>query len=184
MDVIFGDLGGFLERIETSGNDVVSAAPDRLAGHLTVFRNTAGTRMLFSRIRGWRQILGDPSHRGMDEGALTTVAAPKKRHFMRRLIAPPTLFEDLAATPGGVLRMPDGARIPDLWTWRDGMLTHAQKPAGTEYLHMMYWQSDRWHPPGSVAPWPRLPKVVRCDWREAAEHGFSISPEGIRLLSS
>ena len=47
----------------------------------------------------------------------------------------------------------------------------------------MYWHSDRWRTANmGPAPWPALERIVHCDWRDAAETGFTISPKGIHLL--
>ena len=181
LDVIFGDLRAFFSDELLSGYDAVSAAPDRMAGHLSVFRNTRRSRNRFRGIRHWRRILSDPDPAGMDEASFTKLFRPKRRRLIRRFLARRTLFADLAATPGGSLTMPDGAPIPLRWEWHRGKLRHEERPDGTVYLHMMYWQSDRWLAPGLEAPWPKLPRIVQCDWREAASRGFSISPEGIRL---
>lgn len=181
VDVVFGDVRAYFTDELLARYDAISALPGRIAGHLSVFRNTPRSRNRFRQVSRWRGLLSSPDYRGMDEGDFTKVFRPRKRRFIRRMLAPRSLFAHLAPTPGGGLTMPDGSPIPLHWEWNRGKLSHEKCPDGTVYLHMMNWQSDRWLAEGAKAPWPRLPNIVQCDWREAAERGFTISPEGIRL---
>lgn len=180
MDVIFGQVDDFVAKSHSSNFDVVSADPDMLAGHLTIFRNKPAAKRYFARIRRWRSRLEEAGYTGMDEGAFTSALHPRRWHLWKRVRAPRVLFDNLAATPGGPRCMPDGTPIPLHWEWHNGKLTHARRPEGATYLHLMRWKSDRWNGPKDPAPWPHLQRIVQIDWREAASEGFSISPEGIR----
>jgi len=45
----------------------------------------------------------------------------------------------------------------------------------------MRWKSERWmaDPPApGEGAWLRLERIVRVDWRNVADKGFCISPEG------
>lgn len=64
------------------------------------------------RIPHRRRLLADPAHVGMDERQFTRVFRPRKRHFVRRLLAPKALFEEMDSTPGGSRIFADGQLGP------------------------------------------------------------------------
>lgn len=184
IDVIFGDIRAVYTDDLLSKFDAISAADDRMCGHLAVFKNNRRMRQLYKAIPRWRSLLEAPEHLAIDEGEFSKVFRPRKRHFIKRLLAPKTLFTYRYSTPGGTRLWPDGQLAPSNWTWQDGRLRHERGGENSVYLHMMFWQSDRWLDPKlRPAPWSRLPNIVQCDWREAATRGFTISPQGIRLLA-
>lgn len=182
LDVIFGDLRAVYTDDILERYDAISACATRMSGHLAVFRNSEKNRNLFRRIAGWRELLADERHRAVDEHHLTRLIRP--RNPLRWLARPRSLFVERHTTPGGPLLWPDGKLGPSLWVWKDGTLSN-ERFGSQLYLHMMFWQSNRWLPEAmQPAPWTELEEIVQCDWREAAEKGFTISPRGIRLLRS
>lgn len=185
LDVIWGDLLGTYTRELLDRYDAISSHSDRMAGHLAVFRNSAKMRALGTQIKGWRQLISDERHFGLDEGALTKLLRPRRKHIFRRLMAPKALFCERYSTPGvEAIAWPDGSSGAEEWYWKEGKLTNGVFPGGLPYLHFMLWQSNRWRRPHmGPAPWPLLDDVVQCDWRDAAKKGFSISPRGIQEIN-
>ncbi len=184
LDVIWGDIRSIYTDEILDNYDAVSSHSDIMAGHLSIFKNTRKMRTLGRRIPEWRSRVASVEHLSLDERALTSIMRPRRKHFIKRLIAPKSLMVERYTTPGGGERLwPDGSSSPDEWTWKNGQLTNERYSSGILYLHFMFWHSNRWRRPHTgEAPWLRLDSIVQCDWREAAQDGFSISPAGIRLL--
>lgn len=184
-DIVFGDLRAIYTDDILDRYEAISSHSDRMAGHLSVFRNTPKMQTIAKRIPNWRERIAAVEHFGLDEGALTTMMVPRRKHVIKRLLAPTSLLVERYTTPGGGERLwPDGLQSPDAWTWKNGQLSNERFSSGILYLHFMFWHSSRWRRPHTgAAPWLSLHKIVQCDWREAAQKGFSISPHGIRLLA-
>lgn len=186
IDVIFGDLRGIYDDNLLSDFDAISTHPDRISGHLAVFRNTPRMRNYFRGVEGWQDYLESSKYIGMDEDQFARLFRSRGiRRLIRKIIGPRALFLERYTTPGGDIVWPDGGLGPSEWRWQRGKLSHERGGERSIYLHVMFWHSDRWRKPESGrAPWPMLDRVVHCDWREAAELGFTISPRGIELLQS
>ncbi|NPD16430.1 hypothetical protein HOY34_14615 [Xinfangfangia sp. D13-10-4-6] len=186
LDIIFGDLTQVYTDITLARYDVISTLRNRLSGHLSIFRNTQELRELFREIPDWQQLFSRPGHVGIDERQFSHLIRPRsllRRLDPRRLWSWKYLFAERYTTPGGTERWPRNAESPALWQWKDGVLSHGDPNAPPLYLHLMFWNSDRWLPEHlRPAPWTQLPQIMQCDWREAAEKGFTISAAGIRLL--
>ncbi|BCP54236.1 hypothetical protein K32_28530 [Kaistia sp. 32K] len=184
IDVIFGDIRAVYNDQLLARFDAISALDDRVAGHLSVFRNTRRMREYFTRIESWQDHLRNRDYVGIDEDHFARVLRmPRKFRFLRRLLGPRSLFVNRYATPGGSEFWPDGQLGPSNWSWQRGRLRHERGGEDSVYLHVMFWHSNRWRPPESgLAPWLELDHIVQCDWREAASKGFTISPQGIQIL--
>jgi hypothetical protein len=183
IDIVWGDIRATYSDELLARYDAISSLDDRIAGHLSVFRNTAKMRSIFRKVKGWRACMEDPRHLGFDEGTFSGVFSPPKRLFsLRRIGRPHSLFVNRWATPGGTRLWPDGLPGPSEWTWKRGKLSNERDSHDLLYLHVMLWQSNRWRRAASEpAPWPLLDQIVQCDWREAAVQGFRISPRGIEI---
>lgn len=183
LDVIFGDLGRVYDDDLLGAYVAISSQRKVISGHLSVFRNTPEIREMFRRIPGWQSLMSAAEHIGVDERQFTRLFRPSP--WIKRLWAPKSLFVERYSTPGGPIRWPDGQLGPSNWIWKEGRLSHERGGPDPLYLHMMFWNSERWLPEHmKPAPWSKLGSVVQCDWREAAESGFVVSPGGITLLES
>ena len=183
-DVIFGDLRAVYTDRLLSSYEAISAHQRFLSGHLAVFRNTRRMRRFGVSIPRCRSRLEAADHFGLDERDFSKRVRPRRRRWIRRLLAPTSLYVERFSTPDALIPWPDGSPGPTSWTWVGGRLGNELGGADSLYLHFMNWQSDRWRKADEgPAPWTRLDRIVQCDWREAAERGFSISPRGIRALS-
>lgn len=182
MDVIWGDIRSIYTDELLDSFDAISAHDDKMSGHLSVFRNSKKMRSFGTIIKDWRSLLQDPNHRNVDEKIFSRYFRPKRRHLIRYITRPKSLFVERHTTPGHPHKpWPDIREAPRNWLWKDGRLTNERFSSGILYLHFMTWHSNRWRKGDMVeAPWPNLPSVVQCDWRTAARDGFLISPEGIR----
>jgi len=191
VDVIYGNIGTFYTNGLLGRVNVLSTHPEILAGHFAVLRNTGAFRRAFERVPNYRTLLESPSHLNVDEGNFTRVflPSPTGSRGVRKLIdyfdpcRRGLLFEERYSAVLSPRGWHDGTmNYPLRWLWRGGRLTN-ERDGDREflYLHFMRWQSGRWMPTSPApteAAWLELDSVVHCDWRDAADNGFCISPEG------
>lgn len=185
LDVIYGDIRAFYDAALLDRYDLLSSHADRVSGHLCLFRNTKEMITAFRRVPGWVKAFERPDNVTFDERALynlfTGRRASLEAWFGRK--QPRCFFHEAYSTPGATDRM--------RWYWKDGHLTNEFYPHHPfMYLHFMSWHSSRWFSfqshveAGAPAPWERLSQIVQIDWREAAKHGFMISPDGIQPIAA
>jgi hypothetical protein len=183
IDVIYGDVRSFYDDETLGSYDLLSSHADRVSGHLCLMRNREDVITAFRRVPDWRKALEDQEYLNFDERAFFRLFRGRKSRLLEGLGYRPfrTLFREAYSTPAVTERM--------RWFWRDGRLTNEYYPHHPfMYLHFMSWHSSRWYAsqthvaPGTPAPWSRLERIVRMDWRDARRDGFMISPNGIEPI--
>ena len=71
IDLVLGDMSGFLNEIKNSEYDVVSTSKDRLSGPLCLLRNNMYYCNLCLSIKNWHELLNKSKTFALDERALT-----------------------------------------------------------------------------------------------------------------
>ncbi|MFO0930235.1 MAG: DUF6625 family protein [Gemmataceae bacterium] len=191
IDVVYGNLRAFYTKDVLARANVLSTHPERLSGHFAILRNAPAFRRAFERIPHYRSLLEQPDYVSLDEGHFSAVFGRPavRRGIGRRLIDAfdPCRRGLVFVERYSTVLSPRGwhdrtMNYPLRWYWKNGRLTN-EHDGDREflYLHFMRWQSARWMPASpapSEAAWVRLPRLVQVDWRNAADAGFCISPEG------
>lgn len=183
LDVFFGDIRHFYTDALLARYDAISTHPDRVSGHLAVFRNTERLRTAYRRIPDWADKTLDPAIHALDERALRRQLRREDK-FRRFFGLSRLLFEERFSTIDGTPWRDGTDNWPREWRWRDGRLTNTIDGDGTPYLylHVMTWHSNRWRKAGP-APWPELPHgPVQVSVPEARAGGFAISPAGLHPI--
>lgn len=184
LDVIYGDIRSFYDDELLTTYDLFSTHADRISGHLCLMRNREDLITAFRKVRSWKDAFGRADHVAFDERAFYNLFAGRNRRFVPS--KPPAsvrcLFREAYSTPTATEHM--------RWFWEKGRLTNEYYPHhGFLYLHFMSWHSNRWYgdqpnvKAGSDAPWAGLSKIIEMDWRDAAQDGFMISPQGIQRIA-
>lgn len=185
LDVFFGDIRHFYTDALLARYDVISTHPDRVSGHLAVFRNSERLRTAYRRIPGWAAKTLDPAIHALDEGALRRQL--RREDKLRRLLGRSRLlFEERFSTIEGTPWRDGTGNWPREWRWRNGRLTNTVDGDGMPYLylHVMAWHSNRWRKTGT-APWPELPHgPVQVSLPQARAEGFAISPAGLLPITA
>jgi hypothetical protein len=183
LDIIYGDIRAFYDEDLLSQYDMLSSHADRVSGHFCLMRNREDVVTAFKRSRRWKRAFADPVYQDFDEREFFNLFAGRKAKLVSRLGVKPfrCLFREAYSTPAATMHM--------RWFWKDGRLTNEYYPHHPlMYLHFMSWHSNRWHSSqehvqsGSSAPWSRLDRIVKMDWRDARDKGFMISPDGIEAI--
>lgn len=182
IDVFFGRIRQFYTDEVLRSFDVISTHPERISGHLAVFRNVEAVRLSYRRIRNWQRLMLEKPSYGLDERRFLFAFRsrwPLIRHA--QALRWRTQFVEQYSTVDKPIPWIDGSPgFPTEWHWHDGKLTNTHDgDREFLYLHVMRWHSNRYRSEGA-APWPPLgDQLVQVDWRDVRETGFRISPLGI-----
>lgn len=119
LDIVWGDIRHFVTDSILKNHDIVSSRADRLAGHFTLFRNTATTNRTFELIPDVTQAMASPGYLHLDERELT-------RYVRDRL----------------------GSAPPDSWPrvyWREEWTTSAayQRALGDSHADGLWWRNGK-----------------------------------------
>lgn len=180
-DLLLGDVRSVYTDELLSRYDVLSTHPDRISGHLAIFRNTHRNRIMYRKIYGWQQHLLEPEFVGLDEygitnaylltvfdkanekyrlhldNAVTRLCARWRRRRMYLVEQYTTPFTPRPWLDGSV-----NSAQPDEWFYRDGHITNSRDEHEFIYLHLMNFKSRRWRHDGTSAPWENVSPVCRA----------------------
>jgi len=199
IDVIYGDIRKFFDDRVLSHN-VISTLPDRISGHLTLFKNCDLLIHAFRKIKNWERLMEDERHLSIDEryfsnlflGSRVFFGKKKRPLWLRKLYSlttpySPCLFEEFHTTILGNYTWIDGSwDHPEVWFWKDGKLTN-DRDGDREfiYLHFMNWKSNRWLPKfrGKRAAWQDLDKINYVS-QDDIQRGWQIDRSGFHPLAT
>jgi uncharacterized protein DUF6625 len=156
LDVVWGDLRRALDAPFHAGADVVSLRRHRLAGHLTVFRNSSYVNDLFSHGCEFARSCATSSVTMFDEIAMSALVAERAATSELRVSWPSFVLENEFRR---VLRHQRAG-----WIWDRGRLTDPRNGRELAYLHFTDWQRT----------------MVRCDVAEPHRvERFEVTAGGI-----
>lgn len=152
IDVVLGDLEGYLRRRQFDTRDVTALHSRRLSGHLTVLRNTPEINSAFRRVPDWKALLVASHHVAFDEKAFSRVFlrhknSPRWVQWLARKWNPwlrRADFREAFTTPDAKIPWVDGSfDFPAVWYWKQGRLWN-DRDATTPYpyLHFMHWKKQ------------------------------------------
>ena len=150
IDVIYGDLEGYLLSRCFGERDVTSLHARRLSGHLTVLRNDVEINGAFRRVKNWKAMLECDRHVAFDEKAFSRVFlryknSPRWVQSLARKCDPwltRASFEEAHTTPDAKVQWIDGSHdFPRVWNWSRGRLWNDFDDSTCyPYLHFMHWK--------------------------------------------
>ncbi len=203
VDVIYGDIRKFYSDDVLSCNCISSHA-DRVAGHLTLFRNKKNLRQAFMKITkkkgrstsGWKELYSHPEFLGLDEAEFSDLFLPpdvgvRWKWFLEwrgAFLRQNNYFVEQHSTILSALRpWHDGTwNFPETWFWKNGRLTNSHDGKREfMYLHFMNWKGERWldRRYGDKAAWSGLPEINHVPTGEEAK-GFRIDRSGFHPLEN
>lgn len=182
IDLIYGDLRGYLSALQLQRYELVSTHVRRVSGHLCMMRNSARMREAFMQVDGWREALASPTHNAFDEAAFSRLFVryknrPAALRWLLDRLNPwrrQSLFQEAFSTPGGRIPWHDGSfDFPSKWVWREGLLTNDRDgDRSFPYFHFIAWKCDRW---------PAHAEPVLCGPAGLAERAsWCVTAEGFR----
>ena len=74
IDLVYAELGKFVNEENMKGHDILTTHVDRVAGHFTIIRRKSKYNDIAFRIKGWREMLTDDKNHGIDEGDFSGVS--------------------------------------------------------------------------------------------------------------
>lgn len=158
LDVIYGDLRGYLSRAELECHDVFTGRPEFLVGHFTLLRNTEPMRTLYRASRDLKQTLRSPDMLSFSECGgqwrqrfkgrpLTDDArCDSMTHIVARLAARRSLS---VRYERGAIEWKDFPTTPWRLRWRAGRLLRVEPRREWMYFHFNRYRKIRGfgHPP-------------------------------------
>ena len=131
MDIIWGDMELFLQKIAYTQYDLVSTRPRAISGHFTCYRNTETLNLFYQKVPNYRQAFTGPNYQGFDEGffsyhlytEIQNGQLPVKPYWEKR----------------NCIDRGELARHPATWFWKDGKVFNRWGVRGN-YLHMIDWK--------------------------------------------
>lgn len=141
MDVVWGNIRGFISDRMLARYDVISSRTRKMSGHFSLFRNTETINSLFSRLDGVTSLMQDDEYRHVDEDVLTghLQALCSRRARLRGLLGgasavAPKVYWQRHLTTTGYSQRSVGESEQDSLVWRSGRTFSTD---GTElmYLH-------------------------------------------------
>ncbi|HFD80775.1 MAG TPA: hypothetical protein ENK05_10360 [Gammaproteobacteria bacterium] len=140
VDVIWGDIRGFIDDDILAQHDVISARKHNIAGHFTLYRNTEKMSGLYTLIEDFEARLRTDINYWLDERGMTPLVRVLENRGFARVYWPRFLLN--FASPA-TERPSDLSGYSDGWCWKRGKL-YDQTAGGGEimYLHFMTWKDS------------------------------------------
>lgn len=154
IDLVYGDLRNYFTGSQLSKYKFFSTHDRRVSGHLCLMRNLPEFRVLFRRIRNFKERLQDQQNHALDEGAFSRLFLWRKNfpepffsllgrvNPLRRVAE----FKEAFSTPNAGRPWVDGGmNFPTRWYWDHGRLGN-DLDGGREfpYLHFLGWKKTAW----------------------------------------
>lgn len=131
MDLIWGDIEGFLNRIDFQQYDVISSRKETISGHFTIYKNDPRLSSYFQKVPNYKKVFSTGLYEGFDEGYFAYHMYSHNEKDGLKVYWP----EKFGVDWGELDYRPMG------WKWKDGKILDG---AGTErvYLHFMKWKKE------------------------------------------
>ncbi len=198
LDLLLGDIRSFYTDELLSKYDVFSTHRIRIAGHMSLFRNTKKNREMYKKIYRWKESLENPQFVGLDEHGITNAYTLTifdrinqkfnlninnfiTRYFSKKKKVKLYMKEQYT-TPFTPIPWIDGSlnsEQPDTWFYKDGVISNSRdKNRSFIYLHFMNFKTDNWRHDKTPAPWKGMDKICFASI-EDIRGGIIINKEGI-----
>ncbi len=90
LDMVFGDIAGFLNRVMSENPDIISNYSGFMSGPLSIYRNTPEINRLFQDCPDYRKIFQNTKHYAFDENIRSK--SPRTRRISRIVHFMPFIF--------------------------------------------------------------------------------------------
>jgi len=167
IDVLYGDIRGFLTDDFLDRFDVVSCREEWISGSFCLYRNLPEVNGLFRASEAYRKVFADPRSMAFDETSRRWRALIRKSVFEVDFPYDNMTLLVKRAERAGRIRahfstlamedIPSGTQV----TWRDGRIHHGRQ----EYLYF-HWVTEK-----------RLKKLCYPQWKDVPD-GLFITPHG------
>jgi hypothetical protein len=126
VDVVWGDIRGFLTDRLLCKHDLLTSRKRRFAGHFTIYRNAPTINRMILALPGLKNLLQSPLHHSVDESQQYAFHAIREKTISRRLQRlflpaamrkPPRIYwkRELATASGEQVKVENGQADPFRW---------------------------------------------------------------------
>lgn len=133
MDVIWGDMRVFLDKIGYNQYDIISTRPRVICGHFTLYRNVPDINHFYKQVPNFRKAFEKVDYQGFDEGFFSY-------HLFMELHRGNVEFK-VFWEGRNCLDPQELARMPSGWRWKMGKLKNRWGKEGN-YLHLIQWKKS------------------------------------------
>jgi hypothetical protein len=131
IDVVWGNIRGFITESILQQYDIVSCRKDFLAGHLTLWRNRPDINILFRSIPAYKAIFSSSDHYNFDESIISM--------HIKRLIATGN-SKVKVYWPNQMIVWFHGDSNPNGWYWMDGKVFDA---TNREHIYLHFQEAKK-----------------------------------------
>lgn len=201
LDLLLGDIRSFYTDDLLSNYDVFSTHAIRIAGHMTIFKNTYKNKNIYKKIYRWQKALENPEFVGIDEHGITnayTLTVFDKinqkfnlniNNFVTRFLSKrkkrKLYMVEQHTTPFTTIPWTDGSinsQQPDTWYYKNGQVTNNRDgDRKFIYIHFMNFKSDTWRHDNTPAPWKNKKQICFVK-TEDMKTGIVIDNNGINKM--
>lgn len=149
IDLFWGDLEGFLEKIAYQRYEIVSTHARRVSGHFCIMRNTEKMLTAFKQVRDWTEIYASARHVAFDEKNFSKIFIKNKNlpQVVRRFLiqfnpyARKGYFVEHYTTPNaGLVWRDQSFDFPTEWYWQEGKIWNNLDQEFYPYFHFFEWK--------------------------------------------
>ncbi|MFC3121448.1 DUF6625 family protein [Agaribacter flavus] len=131
MDVIWGDMTRFLQKIKYTKYDIVSTRPNAISGHFTLYRNITSLNHYYKHVPNYQQAFTQDFGQGFDEGYFSF-------HLFNEIKNGQCAFKPYWKKRN-CLDRGELKHLPHGWYWQSGKIKNTLG-FSANYLHMIDWK--------------------------------------------
>ena len=201
IDLVYGDLSGFVNDCALDRYDILSTHADRISGHFCLLRNNEANRNIGFRIKGWESLLENEANVGMDERHLSQVIVPEMKlvkifygRILRRIFPIGTAFRihnraivplvrQICRQEHRRLYFREMDTTPEIWParsmeyiYRNGCIFERKTGKERIYRHFLFFKKN---PYRSCYLWNEQTPLTVPYPEKSVEHPLYIDAQGI-----
>lgn len=139
LDIIWGDIRGFITDELLAQYDVISSRKNRISGHFTILRNSESVRLLYRDVPNYKDCFQQDQQSWFDETVLSDYLLARSTSNG----GVPAVYWDKVLLNQERGRDSHQEYCLDKWLWQGGKLYRLERGAVAEeimYLHFINWK--------------------------------------------
>ncbi|WP_223549286.1 DUF6625 family protein [Aestuariivivens sp. NBU2969] len=137
VDIIWGDIRKFITPKLLADYDILTALPQKIAGHFTIFKNTTKNNQLYAYKETYKKLFKDTVYRRFDEYGFTGVIAELDKNNKVNICWEPLVLDQ------GIKAVNHQEYLLDVWEYDNGKIYTLNKGSRVKeymYLHFINWK--------------------------------------------
>lgn len=164
IDVVWGNIRGFITEEIFQNYDIISFRKEFLAGHLTLWKNEHRTNTLFTNVPSYDAIFSSSECYSFDEAVISVFLKTQMAADINRI---------RVYWPEDIVPWFVGRNTPIGWYWENGKLFDARQRERV-YLHYQTWKKQVMHIDFQVGDTPERFVFTRFGIRARRQPGLNL----------